>query len=69
MPVLIISTVFSCLVNFLASIYMAEKKNIMAMVTALTGAVTNVVLNLILISRMVPTVRPLLPPAPLWLCS
>ena len=25
-PVLIISTVFSCLVNFLASIYMAEKK-------------------------------------------
>lgn len=51
-PVLIISTVFSCLVNFLASIYMAEKKNIMAMVTALTGAVTNVVLNLILIPRM-----------------
>ena len=52
MPVLIISTVFSCLVNFLASIYMAEKKNIMAMVTALTGAVTNVVLNLVLIPRM-----------------
>lgn len=50
-PVLIIATTFSCLVNFLASVYMAEKKNIMAMVTALSGAVTNVVLNLILIPR------------------
>lgn len=50
-PILIIATTFSCLVNFLASVYMAEKKNIMAMVTALCGAVTNVVLNLLLIPR------------------
>ncbi len=48
-PILIIATSFSCFVNFLGSIYMAEKKSIMAMVTALAGAGTNVVLNLILI--------------------
>ncbi len=51
-PVLVMATSMSCLVNFLASVYMAEKKSIMAMVTALTGAVANVVLNLILIPRM-----------------
>lgn len=48
-PVLIIATSFSCLVNFLASVYMAEKKSFMGMVTALSGAVTNIVLNLVLI--------------------
>ncbi len=48
-PVLIIATTLSCLVNFLASVYMAEKKSVMAMVTAMTGAIMNVVLNLILI--------------------
>ena len=51
-PVLVIATSMSCLVNFLASVYMAEKKSVMAMVTALSGAVANVVLNLILIPRM-----------------
>ena len=50
-PILIIATSVSCLVNFLASVYMAEKKSVMAMVTALSGAATNVVLNLILIPR------------------
>ena len=48
-PILIMATTISCHVNFLASVYMAEKKNIMAMVTALSGAATNIVLNLILI--------------------
>lgn len=48
-PVLIIATTLSCLVNFLASVYMAEKKSVMAMVTAMTGAVMNIVLNLVLI--------------------
>ncbi|MGN0525054.1 lipopolysaccharide biosynthesis protein, partial [Eubacterium sp.] len=48
-PVLIIATTLSCLVNFLASVYMAEKKSVMAMVTALSGALTNIVLNLVLI--------------------
>lgn len=51
-PILIIATSFSCFVNFLGSIYMAEKKSVMAMVTALAGAGTNIVLNLILIPRI-----------------
>lgn len=51
-PVLVIATSMSCLVNFLASVYMAEKKSVMAMVTALSGAVANVILNIILIPRM-----------------
>ena len=51
-PILIIGTAISCHVNFLASVYMAEKKNVMAMVTAAAGAATNVVLNLILIPIM-----------------
>ena len=51
-PILVIATSMSCLVNFLASVYMAEKKSVMAMVTALSGALTNIVLNLILIPRL-----------------
>lgn len=51
-PVLVIATSMSCLVNFLASVYMAEKKSLMAMATALSGAVANIILNLILIPRM-----------------
>ena len=51
-PILIIATSMSCLVNFLASVYMAEKKSVMAMLTALSGAATNFILNLILIPRM-----------------
>lgn len=51
-PILIIATTYSCIVNFLASVYMAKKKNIMSLVTAMTGAVTNVVLNLLFIPKM-----------------
>lgn len=51
-PILIISTILSCMVNFLASIYMASKKTIMSTVTAAAGAVTNFALNLILIPRL-----------------
>lgn len=51
-PVLIIATTLSCLVNFLASVYMAEKKSVMAMVTAMSGALTNILLNLILIPNV-----------------
>lgn len=50
-PILIISTTMSCFVNFLASVYMAEKKSVMAMVTAVSGAAANVVLNLVLIPK------------------
>ena len=51
-PILVIATTMSCLVNFLASVYMAEKKSVMAMVTALSGALTNIILNLILIPKI-----------------
>ena len=53
-PVLVIATTFSNLVNFYASIYMAEKKSVLAMLTAGTGAVTNIILNFILIPKMGP---------------
>ncbi len=48
-PILQVATLFSCLVNFFASVYMAEKRSVLALITASTGAVVNVVLNLILI--------------------
>lgn len=48
-PFLILSVVFSCLVQFLGSVYMAAKKNKMAMLTTFAGAIVNVVLNVILI--------------------
>ena len=51
-PILIIATTYSCIVNFLASIYMAEKKNVMSLVTAMSGAITNFVLNLVFIPRI-----------------
>lgn len=51
-PILIIATTYSCIVNFLASVYMAEKKSVMSLLTALSGAVTNFVLGLILVQKM-----------------
>lgn len=51
-PVLIISTVLSCLTNFLASVYMASKKTAMGSVTAFAGAVTNFGLNILLIPKI-----------------
>lgn len=51
-PVLIIATTMSCYVNFLASVYMASKKTVMGMLTALAGAVTNILLNLLLIPQI-----------------
>ncbi|MCD7872864.1 MAG: polysaccharide biosynthesis C-terminal domain-containing protein [Clostridiales bacterium] len=48
-PILVIATTFSCLVNFYASVYMAEKKSVLSMITAGTGAVANIILNFILI--------------------
>lgn len=50
-PILIIATSFSCVVNFLASVYMAEKKSLMALLTAASGAVTNIALNFVFIPR------------------
>lgn len=51
-PILIIATTYSCIVNFLASVYMAEKKSLMALLTASSGAVTNIALNLVFIPKM-----------------
>lgn len=45
-PLLVIAMVFTCMVNFLGSIYMVEKKSIRSLVTAAISAVINVVLNL-----------------------
>ncbi len=51
-PILIIATTYSCIVNFLASVYMAEKKSLMSLLTAMSGAVTNIVLNLVFIPKI-----------------
>ncbi len=51
-PILIIATTYSCIVNFLASVYMAEKKSLMSLLTASSGAVTNVVLGLLLVPKL-----------------
>ena len=50
-PYLVISVVFSCFSNFLTSVYMSEKKNVMIMLTTLIGAIINVALNLLLIPK------------------
>lgn len=44
-PFLVISVIFSCFSSFLSTIYMAEKKNIMVMVTMFGGALINIILN------------------------
>lgn len=51
-PILIIATTYSCIVNFLASVYMAEKKSVMSLLTASSGAITNIVLNFLFIPVM-----------------
>lgn len=48
-PLLVLATVFSCLVNFLASVYMVKKNSLQSMFTMIIGAVINVVLNFILV--------------------
>jgi len=50
-PLLLCSTVFSCLATFIGSSYTMEKKSVSQLVTTLVGAVSNIVLNLILIPR------------------
>lgn len=50
-PFLVMATVFTCIVNFLGSIYMVEKKSMLSLATTAVGAVTNVILNFLLIPR------------------
>ena len=51
-PILIYSSVFSCFVTFLGSIYLASKQTKRSLMTSLVSGVTNVVLNIILIPRI-----------------
>lgn len=53
-PILVIATTFSNLVNFYASVYMSEKKSMLSMMTAGAGAVLNIVFNFALIPVMGP---------------
>jgi len=50
-PFLVMATTFSCLVTFLGSVYMVEKKSILTLSTTIVGAVVNVVLTFILIDK------------------
>ncbi len=50
-PLLVIAMVFTCMVNFLGSIYMVEKKSVRSLITAAISAVVNIVLNLLWIPR------------------
>lgn len=51
-PTLLIATALSALSNFVASVYMVERRSIAPMVTAIVGALVNIALNLWLIPRM-----------------
>ena len=48
-PLLVIATVFSCLSNFLNSIYMVEKRSGLSLITMAIGAALNCVMNFLLI--------------------
>ena len=48
-PLLLISTIFSCMSTFLGSVYMVEKKSMLNFITTGAGAVLNVLLNLFFI--------------------
>ncbi len=50
-PLLVIAMVYTCMVNFLGSIYMVEKKSIRSLVTAAISAVLNIALNLLWIPK------------------
>lgn len=50
-PFLVMATTFSCLVTFLGSVYMVEKKSILTLSTTVVGAVVNVLLTFLLIYK------------------
>lgn len=51
-PVLILSTIFSCFASFLSSIYMVEKRGGLNLITMMAGAIANIILNFLLIPQM-----------------
>ncbi|MCL2020274.1 MAG: oligosaccharide flippase family protein [Oscillospiraceae bacterium] len=48
-PLIILAVVFTCFSTFMGSVYVASKKSVRSMLTAMGGAVVNIILNLILI--------------------
>ena len=48
-PILIVAVAFTCFSTFTGSVYIASKKSMRSMVTALIGAIINVALNVVLI--------------------
>lgn len=48
-PVLVLSTVFTCFATFISSVYMIKKKSKQVLLTTVLGAIVNIVLNLTLI--------------------
>ena len=48
-PILVMATSFSCMVSFLGSVYMVEKRSTMALVTTMVGAGLNVLLSFLLV--------------------
>ncbi|MBR6874423.1 MAG: polysaccharide biosynthesis C-terminal domain-containing protein [Ruminococcus sp.] len=51
-PLLIFSSVFSCFVTFLGSIYLTSKRTMRSLATSLVSGIINIVLNIILIPRI-----------------
>ncbi len=51
-PLLIFSSVFSCFVTFLGSIYLTSRKTLRSLATSLVAGVTNIGLNILLLPRI-----------------
>jgi O-antigen/teichoic acid export membrane protein len=51
-PPLIMAVVFTCFSTFMGSVYVASKKSVRSMLTAMTGAAANIILNFFLIPLM-----------------
>lgn len=50
-PVLLLSTVYSCFVVFLGNIYIAQTRSVASFITTVIGAVLNIILNFFLIKQ------------------
>ncbi len=53
-PILVLASVFSVLVNFLNSVYMVEKRSGLSLVTTMAGALLNLALNALMIPKFGP---------------
>ena len=51
-PLIILAVIFTCFSTFMGSVYVASKKSVRSLLTAMTGAGVNILLNFILIPRM-----------------